>query len=614
MKTANFKYHFTFILISLLVVIVIWPGLGGPLVLDDHKNLSELINSSQIEYGNFIFGNESGPLGRSVVMASFALNYWLNGELVIFNMKLTNLLIHLINGTLLYSLFIILLGAIYTIRQCHSLALAISGCWLLTPFNTGTVLYTVQRMALLETLFILLGCLSYVLARNIKAVNSYKRKYFLLVTLLCWPLALFSKENGILLPLFILLIELCFYNTVGAKLREIKLKQAMSYLVLIIAAGILLVTSLNWYGYLNYESINYTLAERLYTQPIILLDYFSKTVLPLTVDAGLFHDDYEIRYTLWNFCTLSAYFLLIITCVFSLVLLAHNRYRHMVFGILLFLIGHSIESTILPLEMYFEHRNYLPSAGLYYSLLVTLYCLLAKTKAKRAIMLLVIVYIMSLACFSYQKSSVWSAWHLIVANAYTNHPGSVRANLATVELLARQGDLQMGLLVNHQIIQLKSAESFRSRIQRLYLYCELADDIPGSEYARFSTEFDTHYRIEVSTALLNLLESYKRNHCDFIDMGRIAEVLSGWLDEGILSGDFIARDVWYIEYYIVEFLLVVGNDIKAHDRLMRSAGLGSQGAQYYLDEIFPGRRHNENKDPLPQDIGLFLNKHSRQSP
>jgi len=298
MNTIYFKYHFAFILISLLTVAVIWPGLAGPLVLDDYRNLSALINSSQIDYKNFIFGNESGLLGRSVAMASFAFNYWLDGELVIFNLKLTNLLIHLINGTFLYSLLIILLRHNYDSRKCYSLALIISACWLLTPFNTGTVLYTIQRMALLETSFILLGCLSYVLARNIKVANSYKRSSLLLVTFLCWPLALLSKENGILLPLFIFVIELSFYDTIRSKFNDMKLKQLMFYLALIFVAGILLMTSLNWDGYLNYESRNFTLAERLYTQPVILLDYLSRTILPLTVDAGLYRDDYEMKSTL----------------------------------------------------------------------------------------------------------------------------------------------------------------------------------------------------------------------------------------------------------------------------------------------------------------------------
>ncbi|MFT5425821.1 MAG: hypothetical protein ACI9ZT_000758 [Gammaproteobacteria bacterium] len=588
MNIINFKYHCIFILILSITVTVIWPGLDGPLVFDDFKNLSQLINDSQVDYKKFIFENKSGPLGRSVSMISFAFNYWLEDELVIFNMKLTNLLIHLVNGTLLYGLLIILLKPIYATRPCHLLALVIAGCWLLTPFNTGTVLYTIQRMAVLETSFIFLGCLSYVLARNITVISSYKRKIFFLVAFLCWPLALLSKENGILLPVFILLIEVCFYDAIRSRFKNVKLNQWALYSASIIVAGVLLISLLNGYGYLNYELRDYTLAERLYTQPIIILDYFSKIVLPLAVDSGLFNDDYKIRSNLWNFHTLFAYAVLIIICAISLILLKHDRYRHLVFGILFFILGHSVESTILPLEMYFQHRNYLPSAGLFYSLIIVLHYVLTETRIRQLLTPLVITYVLFLGYASYQKSNIWSAWHLIVANAYTNHPESVRANLTTVELLMRQGDFRSGLLVNDQILQLKPAESFRPRIQRLYLYCELAESIPESEYARFGTEFDNKFRVEVSSALSNLLESYKRNNCSFIDLDRIVMALSAWLDEGIANGDFTADYMWYIEYYIVEFLFVIGNDIKAHDRLIASAALGGQGAQYYLDEILSG--------------------------
>ena len=47
----------------------------------------------------------------------------------------------------------------------------------------------------------------------------------------------------------------------------------------------------------------------------------------------------------------------------AVALLLRKRYPLLVFALLFYLVAHSMESTILPLEMVFEHRNYLPSVG-----------------------------------------------------------------------------------------------------------------------------------------------------------------------------------------------------------------------------------------------------------
>ena len=98
MKIINFIHHCIFILVLLLTVTVIWPGLDGPLVFDDYNNLSQLINDSQVDYKKFIFENKSGPLGRSVSMISFAFNYWLDDELVIFNFNSNAITCNILSG------------------------------------------------------------------------------------------------------------------------------------------------------------------------------------------------------------------------------------------------------------------------------------------------------------------------------------------------------------------------------------------------------------------------------------------------------------------------------------------------------------------------------------
>ena len=52
-------------------------------------------------------------------------------------------------------------------------------------------------------------------------------------------------------------------------------------------------------------------------------------------------------------------------CIAFALLLVWRWGRYLAFGIAWFLVGHSIESTVFSLELYFEHRNYFPGVGLF---------------------------------------------------------------------------------------------------------------------------------------------------------------------------------------------------------------------------------------------------------
>ena len=98
MSSKYQKYHILLISCLIVATISIWGGTKGSLVLDDYQNFSPFLNIEKPNYSNIIFDNESGPLGRSVSMATFAFNHWLRGSLNSYDLKLTNLLIHLGNA------------------------------------------------------------------------------------------------------------------------------------------------------------------------------------------------------------------------------------------------------------------------------------------------------------------------------------------------------------------------------------------------------------------------------------------------------------------------------------------------------------------------------------
>ena len=116
--------------------------------------------------------------------------------------KAVNLALHLACGVVLFALTRALAGLRVDARAARTAALLACALWLLSPLLVSTVLYTVQRMAQLATLFSLAGLLCYVHGRRRGSRAAVAAAFGL-----CWPLAALSKENGALLPLLALLVE-----------------------------------------------------------------------------------------------------------------------------------------------------------------------------------------------------------------------------------------------------------------------------------------------------------------------------------------------------------------------------------------------------------------------
>ena len=190
-----------------MVVVAYWPGLSGPFVLDDFGNVAALGDRGGVvdwvTFKAFVFGGYSGPTGRPISLATFLIdaNNWPADS---WPFKRTNLVIHCLCGVFLGLLVQQVLQLLrFEKSDVRLLAIAAAGVWLLHPFLVSTTLYIVQRMAQLSTMFSLAGLALYVRARAL--VPSDARRAYLMMTVsivLFGLLAILSKENGILLPLF----------------------------------------------------------------------------------------------------------------------------------------------------------------------------------------------------------------------------------------------------------------------------------------------------------------------------------------------------------------------------------------------------------------------------
>lgn len=354
-------------LTGVLLVAIYWPGLHGGFFFDDRPSilLAEGVRLDVLTFDSIrdaLVSGSSGPSGRPLAQLSFALNYHFSG-FDPFVFKATNLAIHLATGLLVFYLFLHLLAAVPSAKQSN-VPIAAGGAavlWLLHPLQLLPVLHVVQRMTSLSALFLFAALLLYIIGRE--RGGRAGTVQLVLAWGVLWPLSFFSKETGVLFPLFALAWELIVRrNITGGLDRFAHSFAAVAGLGLLVATTYAFSSAGQWlWG--GYDLRSFSLVERLLTEGRVLWFYVSLMLLPRLEAFGLYHDDIAISTGLlapWT--TLPA-----LAGLAGVVLLAwrtRTRAPLVSFGIAWFLIGHALESTVLPLEIAHEHRNYLPLFGI----------------------------------------------------------------------------------------------------------------------------------------------------------------------------------------------------------------------------------------------------------
>ena len=307
-----------------------------------------------------------GPLRRPVSMLTFAANFYLSGFSP-FWFKLTNLLIHCVNGVLVYFFGLLIVRAAASsgnsLIGAPLVAMVVAALWAFNPIQLTSVLYVVQRMTSLSSLFVLMALILHVWARQKNGLGWKNVVCYALAWGIFLPLAMLSKETGVLYLLYVAAYEVALHRHFTGGLDRF----AKTYLGFIGLAGVGLLVYLGFIpesGLLRaYEGRTFTFSQRVLTEPRIIWAYIQMILAPTMPAFGLYHDDFSVSTGLFK--PVETFFA--IGGLVSLLVLTFwtRRAAPLVsFGILWFLVGHSLESTIFPLELMHEHRNYLPSFGI----------------------------------------------------------------------------------------------------------------------------------------------------------------------------------------------------------------------------------------------------------
>ncbi|WP_297791880.1 hypothetical protein [uncultured Marinobacter sp.] len=426
----------------LMTLFIYSPGMGGPFVFDDAQNLEPLGSSGGVDSlddaQRFIFGNESGPTGRPVSMASFLLDdsSWPAASSASF--KKTNLALHLVTGLMVFLVAFRVILYLFPDRNVHALSVGFvtMAFWLVHPLNTSTVLYVVQRMAILSALFSLASMYLYFCFRG-KAVSREVPRYFLLLlSLVLLVLGFFSKENALLVVVFILGFEIYLRK------ERLQMGGRSKYLLLLLTASAFIYIIFETYEIWgrSYQNREFDISDRLISQLVAIGEYLRKIIFPQASHINLFRGEFE-NYPTVPFDSMvwlnGVFSMLLFFCLGFLSFSKKSPHKSAIWlGFFWFISFHLIESTILPLELYFEHRNYLPSVGI----ILCVAFLLSVAKIPQYMKVFVAASVIIFCSFqTFYLAKTWGTPDQLFLKWEMDEPKSVRAKVSYAHFLYSKG-------------------------------------------------------------------------------------------------------------------------------------------------------------------------------
>ena len=479
------------ILITVLAGVIYSNIYHCPFVFDDASSIVENVKIRDLT--NF-FSFEAFLKSRSIVNHTLALNYRF-GKLNVFGYHLINVLIHVINGIIVYFLALTIFKQLANVPQSSNpkipqflnssipqlISLFSALIFVAHPIQTQAVTYTVQRYASLAAMFYMGSVFFYLKARvrqqrsevrgrrsevrghpgemRSAVVNEFHRAgrsegrggfsfvlsaYFAL-SILCGLLAFMSKQNTASLPGAIILVEYLFIDRTW---------QGWKKKILWFTPAFILFTIFVLYvcGFFSgahegrglLEDISDLMQETelvsrwsyLCTQFNVLVIYIRLLFLPIGQNL-----DYAYPFKSGFFDGYTPLAFMFLAGLAALGILNRKKRPIITFGIFWFFITLSVESGIIPIrDALFEHRLYLPMFG--FALIVS--CLLFYLLPKKRLWAVVISVsvIVSLGTATYLRNMIWQDGLTLWSDVVSKNPENHRGHYNMGHALARQGSLK----------------------------------------------------------------------------------------------------------------------------------------------------------------------------
>lgn len=453
MRSDLFKTNFVpFVLLAAATLLLYANTFDSPFALDDYHNIlaNKPIRVTELTFDSLKDTVQNSLVkNRPVANITLALNYYFH-QYKVTGYHVVNIVIHLANSILLFIFIqqtLLLASCPFSRRQADLIAFSAALLWLAHPLQTQSVTYIIQRMNSLAAMFYLLSFVCYIKARQSGSLSM--RMLFGAGSLAAGLLAVGSKENAVMLPVFIVLYEWYFFQDLRLNLKKYHYA-ALIILLLFLTGAVFFYLGPNPLQVVGgYGGRDFSLSERLLTQLRVGVLYISLVFFPMPSRLTLEHD-FPISHSMLDpLTTLFSGFLLagiLLASVFSA-----KRARLFSFCLLWFFGNLLIESSIIPLEIIFEHRTYLPSMLLILFFVLVVHKTMPKVQLKALFMVLSFIL---LAFWTYDRNRIWeneiSLWTDIARKA----PNKPRAQMNLGIILNKENRMDEAMVYLNRAVQL----------------------------------------------------------------------------------------------------------------------------------------------------------------
>ena len=514
-----------FLILIAVVYIIYRFGFNGLWTFDDAFSLAGLSEVVDLDSARtFVLGNTTGPTGRPVAMLSFLLNVedWDQNPA---GFRQINVVIHLLNMILVATAAWQIARLIPALQaRATGFAVMLALVWGLHPLFASTVLSAVQRMTLLSAFFVMIGINAFLYGRTWMQTRPWRGMLLIGLSLAATLLlATFSKENGALLPAFIGLLELQILSRYRPVQQPYWRPLAWTLLLTPVAlfAGHVIWS---WQGIVDaqngaYRAFNWS--QRLWSEALILWEYVRQLFVPDIRAMGPLQDDIT-RIHGMDLPTLTAVagWVMVLAASWRL----RNRYPVLLFGTGFFLLGHLIESSFIQLELYFEHRNYMPALGL-----LAIPVAGAQLGRHQIAQIAGWVTVPLLAFLLFLNTTTWGNPVLASQRWYSHHPTSLRAIQMRIRTIEETEGATTAATFAKQASD-RMPERINIAALALELLCKVRNEATGQQLLnRVERLAQGSTSLHGSLGFLGFMESVlsKRinGQCTWLDLNRLHDIL-----------------------------------------------------------------------------------------
>jgi tetratricopeptide (TPR) repeat protein len=435
---------------------------------------------------------------RKVAYLSFLINRWINPADPL-NYRILNILIHIVNSVLVYVIALVTLRLPgwkekYG-RHSFPVALVSASVFALHPININAVAYIVQRMASLSAMFVLLALLAYIFARTSQGRGRAAVLY--VVTLVCIFLGIFSKENAVAAVPLLLLYDYVFLRRFAAKEMPKKQYRFVIGVFLLAAAGIFLkfyhtvfgitgillrmnqpIPHTGWTAF----DVYWTPLQHILTEFRVVGRYLFLMLVPLprflVFDWWGFPLSTGLTEPITTLVAVS-----VIIGMISLAWYARRKMPFLFFGILWYFLALSLESFVaVGADLYYEHRNYLPAAGLIFGACAQLMAACkGEAMTQRRVAVVVLLLSAALGFLTFERNLVWKDSETLWKDTVDKAPGNVRALVALGNAYLKKPDFAAARDYFEKAVRISAADGRRQFFQQAIYSLGMTDLFLGDQ-------------------------------------------------------------------------------------------------------------------------------------